>query len=63
MLFFFVCFFFVCGGGGGVGMVNLLPLCTSDMTIKYIVILLYKYRKFGGMAARVYYIPAIFKTR
>ena len=38
---------------------NLLPLDTSDMTTLYIVILLEKNRKFGGMAAHcfeLYYI-------
>ena len=35
-----------------VGMVNLLPLGTSDITIKYIVILLEKIVILAGMAAR-----------
>ena len=49
-------------------MVYLLPLGTSDMTIKYIVILLHKNRKFGWnggprFGTLLYYFPAIFKTR
>ena len=43
-------------------MVNLLPLDTSDMTIKYIQILLYQNCKIGGnggslLGTLLYYFP------
>ena len=68
--YFFINISFFCwgGGGGGVEKVNLLPLGTSDMTIKYIVILLEKIAGLAGKAARCselyyYYTLVIFKTR
>ena len=50
---------------GGSGMVNLLPLGISDITIYYIVILSPVLRKWRPAVRNftILYFPAIFKTR